>query len=166
MPQATYQPAQQEDISTIFALSKSLIEQYETAEIDLDRVMRWMHRKITQSIGEYQRVMVDGQVAGYFHFHQDEGRMELDDLYILPLYQNQGLGTAVVTHCCAATELPVYLYVFIRNEGAVRLYQRMGFRVVETLEKAATSCKKAKANAPGSHFPRALTFYSLRSWTT
>lgn len=136
MLQATYLPARQEDVNTIFALSKALVEQYETAEIDFDRVMQWMHRKITQSIGEYQRVMVDGQVAGYFHLHQDGERMELDDLYILPPYRNQGLGTAVITHCCTATELPVYLYVFIRNKGAVRLYQRMGFRIIETLDNS------------------------------
>lgn len=136
MIQATYQPALQEDINAIFTLSKALVEQYETAAIDFDRVTRWMHKKIEQSITEYQRVVINGQVAGYFHFHQDGERMELDDLYILPPYQNQGVGTAVITHCCAATELPVYLYVFIRNEGAVRLYQRMGFRVIETLQNS------------------------------
>lgn len=134
MSQAVYQPAQQEDIEAIFALSKALIEQYETAAIDLDRVMQWLHRKIAHCIGEYQRVMVDNQVVGYFRFHQDGSRMELDDLYILPPYQNQGLGTAVITHCCTTTTLPIYLYVFIRNEDAVRLYQRMGFRVIETLQ--------------------------------
>lgn len=136
MPNASYQPARQADANAIFALSKALVEQYETAEIDFDRVMQWMRRKIEQSIGEYQRVMVGDRVAGYFHFHQDGDRMELDDLYILPPFQNQGLGTAVVAHCCAATELPVYLYVFIRNEGAVRLYQRMGFRIMETLNSS------------------------------
>lgn len=134
MSQAVYQPAQQEDIEAIFALSKALIEQYETAAIDLGRVTQWMHRKIAHSIGEYQRVMVDKQVVGYFRFHRDGSRMELDDLYILPPYRNQGLGTAVITHCCTTTTLPIYLYVFIRNEGAVRLYQRMGFRVIETLQ--------------------------------
>lgn len=134
MSQAVYQPAQQEDVEAIFALSKAMIEQYETAAIDLGRVMQWMYRKITRSIGEYQRVMVDNQVVGYFRFHRDGSRMELDDLHILPPYQNQGLGTSVINHCCTTTTLPIYLYVFIRNEGAVRLYQHMGFRVIETLQ--------------------------------
>lgn len=120
------------DVEAIFALSKALIDQYEDVEsIDYDKVLQWVRRKIGAQIGEYQRVLMDGDLAGYVHFHPDGERMELDDLYILPEYRGRGIGTAVVEKCCAETEKPVYLYVFRRNEGAVRLYQRLGFEIVQ-----------------------------------
>ena len=127
-----YERASGADVEAIFALSKALIDQYEDVEsIDYDKVLQWVRRKIEAQIGEYQRVMMDGSLAGYVHFHPDGERMELDDLYILPEYRGQGIGTAVVEKCCAETVKPVYLYVFRRNEGAVRLYQRLGFKIVQ-----------------------------------
>ena len=120
------------DVEAIFALSKALIDRYEDVEsIDYDKVLQWVRRKIDAQIGEYQRVLMDGDLAGYVHFHPDGERMELDDLYILPEYRGRGIGTAVVEKCCAETEKPVYLYVFRRNEGAVRLYRRLGFEIVQ-----------------------------------
>lgn len=55
--------------------------------------------------------------------------MELSDLYILPEWQGKGIGTAVLAHCIAQTNLPISLFVFIRNTGAFRLYTRMGFSI-------------------------------------
>lgn len=127
-----YERASGADVEAIFALSKALIDQYEDVScIDYDKVLRWVRRKIEVQIGEYQRVLMDGSLAGYVHFHPDGERMELDDLYILPEYRGQGIGRLVVKKCCAETEKPVYLYVFRRNEGAVRLYQRLGFEIVQ-----------------------------------
>lgn len=127
-----YEQASGADVEAIFALSKALIDQYEDVEsIDYDKVLQWVRRKIGAQIGEYQRVLMDGDLAGYVHFHPDGERMELDDLYILPEYRGRGIGTAVVEKCCAETEKPVYLYVFRRNEGAVWLYQRLGFEIVQ-----------------------------------
>ena len=128
----TYEQATQADAERIFSMSKALIDQYEDiASIDYDKVLQWVRRKIEAQIGEYQRVLMDGSLAGYVHFHPDGERMELDDLYVLPEYRGQGIGTAVVEKCCAETVKPVYLYVFRRNEGAVRLYQRLGFKIVQ-----------------------------------
>jgi len=127
-----YERASGADVEAIFALSKALIDQYEDVEsIDYDKVLQWVRRKIEAQIGEYQRVLMDGSLAGYVHFHPDGERMELDDLYILPEYRGQGIGTAVVEKCCEETVKPVYLYVFRRNEGAVRLYKRLGFEIVQ-----------------------------------
>ncbi len=127
-----YERASGADVEAIFALSKALIDQYEDMEsIDYDKVLQWVRRKIDAQIGEYQRVLMDGDLAGYVHFHPDGERMELDDLYILPEYRGRGIGTAVVEKCCAKMEKPVYLYVFRRNEGAVRLYRRLGFEIVQ-----------------------------------
>ena len=37
----------------------------------------------------------------------------------------------MLERCFAEAEGPIFLYVFMRNTGAVRLYERMGFRVRE-----------------------------------
>lgn len=130
--QLTYEQAAAADAERIFTMSKALIDQYEDVEsIDYDRVIQWVRRKIESQIGEYRRVLASGSLAGYVHFHPEGDRMEIDDLYILPEYRGRGIGTAVIEKCCGETEKPVFLYVFIRNEGAVRLYRRLGFEIVQ-----------------------------------
>jgi len=131
----TYKQAKAEDVAPVFELCGQLILDYEQLEtIDLSAVMNWVRRKIETSIGEYTVILADGQKAGYYHFFKnDEGICELDDLYILPQFQNRGLGSGVIQKCLASVSTPVMLYVFIKNERAVALYQRLGFEISKTL---------------------------------
>ena len=131
----TYQTATEADIVPIYELCRSLILAYEdVGSIDYPKVMQWVRRKIEKSIGEYTLICADGQKAGYYHFFQnDDGQFELDDLYIFPAFQNQGIGSEVVSKCCASVNAPVMLYVFIQNARAVALYQRLGFEISETV---------------------------------
>lgn len=129
--QLTYEPARPSDAPAIFAFAKELIETYETdPDLDLPMVLNWTKRKIEKRIGEYTRVLCDGAVAAYYRFVPDGERMELDDLYVLPAYRDQGIGTAILRRCLAQGK-PIYFYVFTGNVRAVALYEREGFRKVE-----------------------------------
>ncbi len=130
-----YENATEQDVEIIFEFNKYLIDRYENIQnIEYDKVLNWVHKKIENNIHEYQRVLAEGELAGYYRFHLDGDKMELDDLYIFPQYRNQQIGTRVIEKCLAETELPVYLYVFIKNTKAVALYKRLGFQVVETIK--------------------------------
>ena len=126
----TFEPATTADIASIYTFSLDLIDRYEdTAQIDYRKVCDWVHEKIEKHIGAYMRILVGGELAGYYYFHPADGKMELDDLYILPQYRNQGIGTQVIHKCRQETNLPVFLYVFSRNKKAIALYSRLGFRI-------------------------------------
>lgn len=131
----TYEKAGAGDIEPVYESCGKLIREYEDLEaIDYPRVMRWVRGKLEKAIGEYTVIRADGEKAGYYHFFRnDEGWLEIDDLYVFPAFRNRGIGTAVIRKCCTSVREPVMLYVFIKNEGAVSLYERLGFRVVETL---------------------------------
>ena len=130
----TYAPALPEDIDALFAFNRELIDAYEeSAAIDRGEVLAWVRRKIEKKLGEYTRVLADGQTAGFYRLAPCENGTELDDLYIFPELRGRGIGTAVVRRCCAEASLPLFLYVFTKNTGAVRLYERCGFRLHERL---------------------------------
>lgn len=131
----TYRPAASEDIDRLYQLNKALIDTYESVEhIDYHKVLQWVRRKLETCISEYTTVYADGEKAGYYHFCKNEDdEYELDDLYIFPEFQGQGIGSAAVEQCCSSVSQPVMLYVFIRNERAVALYKRLGFTIIETV---------------------------------
>lgn len=131
----TYRPATRADIEPLYALNKALIDAYENVEdIDYTAVLRWVRQKLEGCIHSYSAIYSGEEKVGYYHFFRnEEGKYELDNLYILPPFQRRGIGTAVVEECCGRVDTPVMLYVFIRNRGAVALYRRLGFRIVKTL---------------------------------
>lgn len=141
----TFRKAENEDAERIFQFNKEMILQYETLEeINLDYVLSWVQKKISSRIDEYTVICAEGKKAGYYHFFRnEEGELELDDLYIFPEFRNQGIGSVVIKKCCTSVKEPVMLYVFTRNKGAVSLYKRMGFQVTETIKDSRLIMKRA-----------------------
>jgi ribosomal protein S18 acetylase RimI-like enzyme len=129
-----YASAEEKDIEPLFQLSKDLVDRYENiSQIDYSKVLSWVLNKIEKHISEYTCIFRENQKVGYYRFHFIDGKMELDDIYILPPYQNQGIGSEIIQKCIAETNLPIFLYVFIQNTKAVSLYKKFGFRITETI---------------------------------
>ena len=123
------------EIEVIYEFNKYLIDRYENIQnIEYETVLNWVHKKIEHNIHEYQRVLLEDELVGYYRFYPCDDKMELDDLYIFPQYRNQLIGTTIIEKCIAETKLPVFLYVFINNTKAVSLYERLGFKVIETIK--------------------------------
>ena len=131
----TFQRARQEDVDVIFRFNRDLIDRYEDVQsIPYEGVLSWVRQKIEDNIGSYTRIYADGHHAGFYRFIPNGEKMELDDLYIFSEFQNRGIGTRILEKCCSETSRPVMLYVFSRNTGAWKLYQRMGFKIRETIK--------------------------------
>ena len=62
---------------------------------------------------------------------------ELTHLYTDPPAQNRGVGTALLEHVKSLRPEHVVLWVFQKNEGARRFYERHGFRLVRLTDGAA-----------------------------
>lgn len=84
----------------------------------------------------YQRIMLNGEMVGFLAYHHqpEQARMRLNKLYLLPEYHGRGYGAFALAYAKAvAARLcvrEIYLYVFRKNEKAVRAYRRGGFVVV------------------------------------
>jgi len=128
-----YTAASFEDIDVIFGMLKQLIDSYEDLEsISYKKVLGWCRGQIEKHIDRYTCILANGEKAGWYCFSpSDDGRMELDNFYVLPRFRGRGIGTAVLNRCFAETDKPIFLYAFLKNTRAMSLYTRMGFRVVE-----------------------------------
>lgn len=148
----SYVPAETEDIPAIFRFCEELIDRYEDPEtMDISRAKAWTRHKIEEQITDYRIVLRDGEKAGYFHLIPGAlpgEEYELDDLYILPEFQGQGIGTEVLRHCITESgEAGIFLYVFKENHRAVSLYEQTGFTVRKTVGKTRLIMVRPGKNA-------------------
>ena len=134
----SFSPALAEDIPHIFRLNKELIHRYEDLDaIPYDKVLLWVENNIRQQLPHFRRIIAEGQLAGYFCLCPAEGKWELDSLFVLPEYQNRGIGTEVVRYCQNQADSTLFLYVFKENTGAMELYRRLGFQIIKEVRTTA-----------------------------
>jgi GNAT superfamily N-acetyltransferase len=69
----------------------------------------------------------------------------LDHLYVDPGLQDRGIGTALLTHAKSLQPDGLQLWVFQKNEGARRFYERHGFRLVELTDGAGNQEREPDA---------------------
>lgn len=84
-----------------------------------------------------QIVMVDGQDAGVIVVEERPEELYLGLIELLPEVQGQGIGTTLINRLKAQahqTNRPLALHVLKTNQPARRLYERLGFQVVEEEE--------------------------------
>jgi ribosomal protein S18 acetylase RimI-like enzyme len=78
----------------------------------------------------------------------------LEKLYVDPDAQNRGVGTALLDQAKALRPDGLYLWVFLKNTGARRLYERHGFRVVTLRFGAAADNMEREPDALYAWVPR------------
>ncbi|MDQ3920687.1 MAG: GNAT family N-acetyltransferase [Acidobacteriota bacterium] len=83
---------------------------------------------------QYDVILIDDQPAGRLWIGRDEEEMRLLDIALLPWAQRRGVGASLVGELieeARASGKRLRHMVFVLNEGARRLYERLGFVVFE-----------------------------------
>ena len=93
-----------------------------------DDVRSWLAGRLAPASGDEVWVAeAEGSVVGYARLHEDW----LDDLYVHPRHQGQGVGAALLDLTKARRPGGFGLWVFERNTPARRFYARAGLVEVE-----------------------------------
>jgi GNAT superfamily N-acetyltransferase len=97
---------------------------------------------IAARIREHEEVWLaeeDGQLLGFLGIEESTnlgGAAVLEKLYVEPTEQNRGVGAALLEKAKELRPNGLYLWVFQKNDGARRLYERRGFRLVKLTDGA------------------------------
>jgi GNAT superfamily N-acetyltransferase len=81
----------------------------------------------------------DGRLLGFLGIEASTnlgGAPVLEKLYVEPAEQNRGIGAALLEKAKELRPEGLYLWVFQKNDGARRLYERHGFRIVKLTDGA------------------------------
>lgn len=81
-----------------------------------------------QQIREFSVISVDDADAGFLQLQNGSDFRNVAEIHLLPPFQGQGIGSAVLRNIQADAEgLPVLIGCFRANKRAYQLYQRLGF---------------------------------------
>lgn len=82
-------------------------------------------------------ISVDNEYVGFVHLGSRGCEIDwLEDIFILPKYQNQGIGTKaiqIVEEMVKQYSDSLYIEVASRNINAIRLYHKIGYDCLNTL---------------------------------
>ena len=91
-----------------------------------DQIRHWIRSEMVPA-HEVWVAEADDRIVGFAALKHDL----LGHLYVHPEVQNQGVGTALLENAKKRRPAGFRLWVFQKNEGARRLYERHGFRLVK-----------------------------------
>jgi ribosomal protein S18 acetylase RimI-like enzyme len=92
---------------------------------------RWFLREIVLPNEEVWIAEIDRQPAGFVALGSREGVAYLQHIYVRPEHQRRGLGGELIDHAKKLRPAGFDLWVFQRNDGARRFYEKHGLRLVE-----------------------------------
>ena len=127
-----FRPALEQDYEACRRLYFSQMEKT-IRELDLDPVAHAAGFREQWIPSQVRIIQFGGQDVGWLQVIDRSEGLLLAQIFVESQYQNQGIGTHVmrrVIEQAAEKCLPLALAV-VKNNRALRLYQRLGFRVVQ-----------------------------------
>jgi len=88
---------------------------------------------IADSMQAVYPILSDAKIVGYLHLQEKNEYNDLVQIYLLPEYQGQGIGTTAMRFILSkfGSEKPIHLQVAKYNERAISLYKKYGFQVTD-----------------------------------
>ena len=93
-------------------------------------IRRWVAGYLVPS-GRVQVAEKDGRIVAVLATAEADGCSWIDQLYVLPGYEAQGLGSELLAFAHETLRPPIRLYTFQANAIARRFYERHGYRAIE-----------------------------------
>ena len=130
-----------EELVRIYASTRDQeLSQVEWGEGQREAFVRWQFQLQRREYearfpdAEYDVILLDGRPVGRLWIGRTAEQIRLLDIALLPEAQGLGVGTLLVSSLieeARATGKALRHMVFVLNEGARRLYERLGFVVFE-----------------------------------
>ena len=133
--------ADQEFLIGVYANSRAAeLAQVDWDDSQKDAFIRWQYALQKQEYdtrypsARYEIILVDGTPAGRIWVGTDEKQIRLLDIALLTEFQGRGVGTVLLRQLmdeATRSNKALRHMVFMLNDNAHRLYERLGFKTIE-----------------------------------
>jgi len=133
----TYEPARMEQYEEFLQLMWSEVKDYLERTIELMQMTWEEFARLFKTQGQVEEIYQDGQLAGFYWIEERGQVLHLHGLIVKEQFRGQGIGTQVLEMLATrykTSMTTIELGVQRSNEQAARLYERLGFETVRTLD--------------------------------
>ena len=137
-PDYTLRPATDADYDFLYQLHVATIRPSVEATWGWDDAFQQELFRSRWNPAKTQVVMVAGKEVGTLRLVENQDEIFLALIEIHPDHQNRGLGSTIIQDIFTKAHhrsFPVLLHILKANQGARRLYERLGFVIIETREE-------------------------------
>jgi ribosomal protein S18 acetylase RimI-like enzyme len=95
------------------------------------------YAQIFRTRGEVRAIYQDADLAGFYWVEERGDTLHLHGLILKAKFQGQGIGTSVLTMLAesyASKMNIIELGVYQANSGAIKLYEKMGYKITRSLD--------------------------------
>lgn len=109
---------------------KTILNNEENISIEeKNKILKYVNQTTSQYINDYQLIVVSNKIVGCLLLREYEDGKLLDELYLIPEYRNQHIGTSIIMKIISTFPI-IYLYVYKENKIALNLYLKYQFRII------------------------------------
>ncbi len=94
-----------------------------------NKILKYVNQTTSQYINDYQLIVVSSKIVGCLLLREYEDGKLLDELYLIPEYRNQHIGTSIIMKIISTFPI-IYLYVYKENKIALNLYLKYQFKII------------------------------------
>ena len=114
-------------LNNIFEYAKNLDQE------EITKINNYVNSKIPKQINNYKIIKANNKIIGCLLVEQHLDGVILDEIFIEEEYRNNGIGTKIINNVLSNYSI-VYLWVYKDNINAIKLYDKLGFLVMENTE--------------------------------
>jgi ribosomal protein S18 acetylase RimI-like enzyme len=116
-----------EGVTHVLIESRREFLTYAPSPYSCDETLAWVGKYLLPT----ERVTVatiQGEIVAVLAVSEDDDQAWVDQLYVLPSYQNKNIGNSLLTLAHETLKRPIRLFTFQQNIGARRFYERHGYK--------------------------------------
>jgi len=126
-------PQDAEAVTRVLVESRQSFLPYAPSPHSVQEALEWVTLHLIPA-GGVTVAAIDGEIVGMLAVSEDDHSAWVEQMYLLPGYENQGIGTQLLRFAHHSVKRPIRLYTFQQNTRARRFYERHGYRAVALSE--------------------------------
>lgn len=100
---------------------------------EIKMIYKYVNDNVTKELFNYKSIVIKNETVGSLLAFKKKDSLLLDEIYIEEKYRNQNIGRDIIKDLILKNDI-IYLWVYKKNKGAIKLYKKMGFKIIDKTE--------------------------------
>lgn len=118
---------------TKFKLASILDYANDLNDDEITKIKDYVDTNLPKQLNQYKIIMANDKKIGCVLVTDYKDGVLLDEIYLVSDFRGKGIGTNIISNVLK-NHKKVYLWVYKNNENAIKLYEKLGFKIKDTTD--------------------------------